>query len=146
MSAITTITTQSTPSSTVAPVTPSSMKLEEATEKMLEVLTTKGFSFSAHDVTQLLREAVNLRGLELDGKLKDYPAQIGAITALTMEVNHQEVKELIHNTFELGKFPAYTWAWKKSDRPGGGRYRHYTPNVPNTLGNPSVLALKNPAT
>lgn len=118
------------------------MTLEDSIDRMIEVLTSKNYTFSAHDVTKLLREAVNLKTLDLDGLPRDFAVHIGPISKLTSEVDHTEVKDQVHQIFLTGGMLNYTREKKKSNR-AKKDYFEYTPDK-NALPAPSgITALAN---
>jgi hypothetical protein len=95
-----------------------SMTLEDATKRMIRVLTEKNLDFSAHDVTTLLREAVNMDALQLQGLPKSLQIQIGPIPKNTFEITHEEIKTLVHTAFESGRMPGYKRTATHSNRTG----------------------------
>lgn len=117
--------------------TPPEMSLEDATSKMIGILAKKSFTFSAHDVTKLLREAVNRDAVLLAGLPPSLLIQIGDISKMTTEIDHLEVKNLVHNAYRAGELPGYNRVQETSQRTGSA-FWEYKPNA-GSLPPPSNL-------
>lgn len=102
--------------------------LEQAVEHVVTEFVQKGRTFSAHEVTKLLRELTNGREYVINSITdtvhvggKDVP-----------RIVHDKVRDIVHELFFANKMPGY-------DRKDNGTYHEFTPVLPSpTVGGQPV--------
>jgi hypothetical protein len=90
---------------------------QTAVEAVVTEFVTAQKSFSAHDVTNELRTAVNA------GKAAIDKAETGIVHvsgAVVPKIEHDKVRALVHDLFDAGKMPSY-------DRANNGQFWTYAP-------------------
>lgn len=77
------------------------MKIEEAIKSIVSELIVKKESFTAHDITNHLRDAVNSEVLKLDDAQEVQGQDDLGNTVKTQFIDHAAVKQIVHSMFPL---------------------------------------------
>lgn len=85
---------------------------------IIQSLETDTSPFTAHDITRKLRKRINDSELEILGRAYR-PLSLNGATIQTQDVDHAEVRDIVHAFFEDGKM--------NSTRHNNGSYWTYTP-------------------